>query len=319
MDTFVDSSWYQYRYLSPASHTQPFDPERVSWLPVDIYTGGIEHAVMHLMYTRFWTKAMRDLGLARLDEPMKVLFNQGIILGPNSKRMSKTRGNVVNPDELVTQHGSDAVRCFLMFLGPWDQGGPWKSEGMDGIFRWFRRIRELATQDGATGQGAPDSSTPRDVVRKLNQTIRDVTEQLDGFRFNTAIARLMELTTLLGRSRDEIGGSAAWREALERLVLLLAPFAPHLAEECWEALGRPFSVHQQPWPGFSAELAAEDTIEIAVQVNGKLRCSIHVPAGSSEERLERDALAAERVVRELAGRTPRRVIVVPGRLVNVVV
>ena len=240
MDTFVDSSWYQFRYLDPHNAAAPFgqDPLR-AWAPVDQYTGGIEHAVLHLMYTRFFTKAMRDLGLVSFDEPMLRLFNQGIILGPDGNRMSKSRGNVVNPDDYVGTVGADVVRAYLMFIGPWDGGGPWNPQGASrasigsssasGIWCSIRRLPGTAA--------GPEAAAF--VRRTIHQTLRRVTDDLEGFRFNTAIAALMECTTALMRLRDEgAAGTAEWAPALRTLVLMLAPLTPHLAEELWERLGR---------------------------------------------------------------------------------
>jgi leucyl-tRNA synthetase len=319
MDTFVDSSWYQYRYLSPHDDQAPFDPaEGREWLPVDQYIGGPEHAVMHLLYTRFWTKAMRDMGLVGFDEPMKRLYHQGIILGPDGLRMSKSRGNVVRPDSLVEEHGADAVRVFLLFIGPWDQGGPWNPQGFEGVVRFLNRAWTVVTTPAAA-QPAADPDSERALRRVTHQTIRKVGADLQGFSFNTAVAALMEFVNALMRARERgAAGSPAYGEAIETLALLLAPIAPHLAEELWERLGRPYSVHEQPWPHWSAELAAEETIEIVIQVNGKLRDRLHLPAGLGEEELRRQALASAKVQAAIGAREPRKVIVVPNKLVNVV-
>ncbi|MBD0354347.1 MAG: leucine--tRNA ligase, partial [Rubrobacteraceae bacterium] len=236
MDTFMDSSWYQYRYLSPHYDEGPFDPERgEKWLPVDQYTGGIEHAVMHLLYTRFFTKVMRDLGLVSFDEPMLRLFNQGIILGPDGEKMSKSRGNVVNPQDFVDRYGSDALRCFLMFIGPWDQGGPWDGRGIEGVSRWLRRALSLVGESDPSGAEAD----PKELDRRTNRTIKKVTEDLEAFRFNTAIAALMEHTNYLLAIKGEVG-EGQWNAALRTFVTVLAPFAPHHAEEMWAAMGEPY-------------------------------------------------------------------------------
>ncbi len=328
MDTFVDSSWYHYRYLSPHYAAGPFDPALAGWLPVAQYTGGIEHAVMHLLYTRFWTKAMRDLGLVTFDEPMTRLFNQGIILGPDGARMSKSRGNVIDPDDLVGQYGADAVRCFLMFIGPWDQGGPWNPRGMEGIIRWLNRVWTLAT-DSVRTEATPDDSAPMSnstlntqhstLVRRLHQTIRDVGDDTDAFRFNTAVSAMMELTNALMKARADLAGSPVWDEAIRTLLLLLAPYAPHLAEELWARRGGAYSVHNQPWPTWDAALAAEETVEIPVQINGKVRDKLQVPANADPAALESAARTSPRVAEWLAGKPIRRVIVVPGKLVNILV
>ena len=320
MDTFVDSSWYQYRYLSPHDAERPFDPERGrAWLPVDQYTGGIEHAVLHLMYTRFFTKAMRDLGLVWFDEPMQRLFNQGIILGPDGNRMSKSRGNVVNPDDYVGTMGVDTVRAYLMFIGPWDSGGPWNPRGIEGVNRFLHRVWHLVL-DTPAGPGAASDGAGADVRRTIHQTLKRVTEDLEGFRFNTALAALMEGTNALMKAREAgAAGSAEWAPALRTLVLMLAPFAPHLAEELWARLGQPYSVHQQAWPAWDAEAVREDTVTLVLQVNGRVRDRVQVPAGTDEARLKETALASEKVRRFINGMQIQDVIVVRGKLVNVVV
>src|SRR6266567_1254371 len=266
MDTFVDSSWYQYRYLSPHYDAGPVDPElAVRWTPVDQYTGGIEHATMHLLYTRFFTKAMRDVGLLRFGEPMIRLFNQGIILGPDSQKMSKSRGNVVNPDDYVQTVGADAVRIYLMFIGPWDQGGPWSLEGIEGASRWLGRVWALVTEQ-APEATETDSDLARSIKRSLHQTIHRVSDDLEGFRFNTMVASLMELTTALSRAKvSRRLALPVLREAQEGLILLMAPSAPHLAEELWSRLGHQTSVHLERWPEFDAQIAREDEITLIVQ------------------------------------------------------
>ncbi len=318
MDTFVDSSWYQYRYLSPHYEEGPFDPEvGRHWLPVDQYTGGAEHAVMHLLYTRFWTKVMRDLGLVDFDEPMIRLFNQGIILGEDSEKMSKSRGNVVDPDDLVAKYGADAVRTFLMFIGPWDQGGPWNSRGMEGTVRFVNRCWNIVTDESRTTGEAGD---PQALRRATHRTIKKVGDDLERFAFNTAIAAMMEFVNELYRAREtNLYGSEAWHEAIRALVLLLAPFAPHLAEELWERIGGPYSVHQQPWPRYDESLIAEEAVELAVQVNGKLRDRITVPVDTNEELIKAAALRSDKVQSAMNGKTVARIIVVPGKLVNIVV
>jgi leucyl-tRNA synthetase len=315
MDTFMDSSWYQYRYLSPHYDEGPFDPERgEKWLPVDQYTGGIEHAVMHLLYTRFFTKVMRDLGLVDFDEPMKKLFNQGIILGEDAEKMSKSRGNVVNPQEFVDRYGSDALRCFLMFIGPWNQGGPWDGRGIEGVSRFLRRALSLVAEGDATGAEAD----PGELDRRTNQMVKKVTEDLEAFRFNTAVAALMEQTNYLlgikGRVDEE-----AWDEALRKFALVLAPFAPHHAEEIWAGLGETYSVHEQEWPGYDESLIKTEEITLVIQVNGKLRDRIEAPADITEETAKELALSSEKVRPHVEGKEIRKAVYVPGRLVNIVV
>ena len=317
MDTFVDSSWYQYRYLSPHYESAPFDPAiGANWLPVDQYTGGVEHAVMHLLYTRFWTKAMRDLGLVNFDEPMVRLFNQGIILGEDNEKMSKSRGNVVDPDALITQYGADALRCFEMFIGPWDQGGPWNSRGIEGVARWLNRAYTVVMDEPKGGQGGDEA-----VLRRVtHRTIRKVGDDLERFSFNTAIAALMEYVNDLMRMRDTgVVFTDAWREATKTLALLLAPLAPYLAEELWAYQGGKFSVHQQAWPQFDESLIAEARVELVVQINGKVRDRVTVAADADEAVVREAVLASEKVASSVNGKQIAKVIVIPGKLVNVVV
>jgi leucyl-tRNA synthetase len=315
MDTFVDSSWYQYRYLSPHYDEGPFDPARgEKWLPVDQYTGGIEHATMHLLYTRFWTKVMRDLGLVDFDEPMLRLFNQGIILGEDAEKMSKSRGNVVNPQEYVDRYGSDALRSFLMFIGPWNLGGPWDGRGIEGIARFLRRAHSLV----AGGDPSGGQADPKELDRRTARLVKKVTEDLQAFRFNTALAALMEYTNYLLAIRGEIGDDE-WAEALRTFVLVLAPFAPHHAEEMWALMGLPYSVHEQEWPGWDEALIVEEEITLVVQVNGKLRDRIEAPADISEDMAKELALTSAKVRPHVEGREIRKSVYVPGRLVNFVV
>jgi len=319
MDTFMCSSWYQYRYLSPAYEQGPFDPEECDyWMPVDQYTGGIEHATMHLIYTRFFTKAMRDMGLVDFDEPMLALYNQGMVLGEDGEKMSKSRGNVVAPDDLVEQYGADTVRTYLMFFAKWDQGGPWNYAGIKGPQRFLNDVWALA-HEGYAPAGEDEDAT-RDLRRKTHQTIRKVGDDLQNFSFNTAVAALMELRNAIMDARDERNvGPAAWDEAVDNLLLLLAPIAPHIAEELWARRGNPYSIHERPWPEWDEEIAKEETITLVVQVNGRVRAKVDVPAGISDEEAERVALAEENVQRWLDGKTPKKVIVVPNRLVNIVI
>lgn len=328
MDTFVDSSWYQYRYLSPDYDQAPFDPQKGAyWLPVDQYTGGIEHAVMHLLYTRFWTKVMRDMGLVAFDEPMKRLFNQGIILGTDGNRMSKSRGNVVNPDEFVRRYGADVLRVYLMFIGPWDEGGPWNSRGIEGIWRFLARVWSLVTVPAGEASGSPVQPIEASQVEAseleywMHHTIRRVTEQLEGFRFNTTIAALMEYCNVLQRVKSSpLSGTPRWSEALRTLVLMLAPLCPHTSEDLWvEHLGGSYSVHTQPWPSFDPSNATAKQVTLVLQVDGRVRDRVQVSAGITDDEAREVALASPRVRQFLAGKTVADVVVVSGRLVNVVV
>ncbi len=318
MDTFMCSSWYQYRYLSPKDSEHPFDPEEGAyWLPVDQYTGGIEHATMHLIYTRFFTKAMREMGLVTIDEPMTALYNQGMVLGEDGEKMSKSRGNVVAPDALVEKFGADTVRTYLMFFAKWDQGGPWNYDGIKGPQRLLNDVWEIGIHDYMPG--AVDADANRGLRRKTHQVIRKVTHDLEGFSFNTAVAAIMEhRNSILEAKKAKNVSTEVWREAVDSLLLVLAPIAPHITEELWAQRGHGYSVHQQPWPTWDAEAAKEDSITLVVQINGKVRDKIEVAAGQDDEVLKEIALASDKVQGWLDGQTPRQVIVVKGRLVNIV-
>ncbi|MFN3285701.1 MAG: leucine--tRNA ligase [bacterium] len=319
MDTFVDSSWYQYRYLSPHEDRAPFDPEQVAyWCPVDQYTGGAEHAVMHLLYTRFFTKALADLGLLPFREPMLRLFNQGVILGEDGEKMSKSRGNVVDPDEQVARYGADVVRAYLMFMRPWEEGGPWSSRDIEGVARFLRRVWDLVTGPAESRAGPWPEDEVLELRRRTHRTIRKVTEDFERFGFNTALAALMELTNHLYRVRERLVGSPAWEEALRSLVLMLAPVAPHLAEELWERIGGPYSVHTQAWPAYDPELARTPEVTLVVQVDGRVRDRLTVPEDLPEAEARALALASERVRQHLNGRVVKDVVYVPGKVVNIV-
>jgi leucyl-tRNA synthetase len=336
MDTFIDSSWYWYRYLSPHMDGAPFDASMVeAWCPVDQSTGGAEHAVMHLLYSRFFTKALADLGLVHEREPFQRLFNQGQILGADGERMSKSRGNVQDPDALVARYGADSIRLFLMFMGPWDQGGPWSPTGIDGVHRFLRRIWTLALDPTGTEPGDPTAGSLPDGVdaargghaikMAAHRTLRGVTGDYEAFRFNTMVAKLMELTNVLVRYRGtELAGGADWDEAVRLLLLMLAPAAPHITEELWSrrlaAAGEPWrSIHLEFWPEVDPSAIVDETREVPVQVNGKLRDRVTVPVGISEIELEQVVLARDRVRAALDGREPARIIHAPGgRLVNIV-
>jgi leucyl-tRNA synthetase len=336
MDTFIDSSWYWFRYLSPKDSSAPVDRSiEARWCPVAQYTGGAEHAVMHLLYARFFTKAMADLGLVHEREPFKRLFNQGQILGADGERMSKSRGNVQDPDELVSRHGADAVRIFLMFMGPWDQGGPWSPTGIGGISRFLNRVWHTALDPHGVDAGDPESgvlpagqdqTAAEKALRKAaHQTLRAVTDEYAELRFNTMVAHLMELSNLLQRYRGTaVAGTKAWDEAVRLMLLMLAPCAPHIAEELWsrlaEARGEAWSsIHTQSWPAVDEAAAAENEREVPVQVNGKLRDRVMVPVGMAEAELEATVLARPKIVAALEGKTPLKVIHAGGKLVNIVV
>jgi leucyl-tRNA synthetase len=317
LDTFLCSSWYHLRYLSPHSDDWPFDRKEYDyWMPVDTYTGGIEHATMHLIYTRFFHKGLRDCGVTSGTEPMLQLRNQGIILGEDSEKMSKSRGNVVAPDELLLRHGADTMRAYLMFFARWDQGGPWSSEGISGTARWLRRVWNLYL-DGRAPSGASDEATRR-LRRKLHQTIRSVTHDFETFEFNTIIAALMSFQREMSRAFDEGCSPEAWHEAQEAYLRLLAPLTPHIAEELWERTGKNDSVHAQEWPKCDEEAAADEEITVAVQINGKVRARLNVAADASDDELQRRAFAEPNVKRYLENVTVERTIVIPHKLVSIV-
>jgi leucyl-tRNA synthetase len=321
MDTFVDSSWYFLRFTSPQYTQGPFDPKQVqNWCPVDQYSGGAEHAVMHLLYARFFTKALRDLGLVKFGEPFLRLFNQGLILGEDHEKMSKSRGNVVNPDEFVSRLGADAVRTFLMFIGPWDQGGSWSTAGLQGISRWLNRLWTIGERDASALGNSFDQAAVDELVRVTHKTIRRATNDLDRFQFNTTIAGLMEFSNHLNRVWDAGSVDAAsWRSAVESLLVLVAPIAPHIAEELWERAGHEYSIHQRPWPTWDETLVQDREITLVLQVNGKVRDRLTVPSDIAEAQAKEIALANERVRAQTDGKAVRRVIYVPAKLVNVVV
>ena len=321
MDTFMCSSWYHLRYLSPDYDKGPFDQKEYDyWMPVDSYTGGMEHATMHLIYTRFFHKAFRDIGIMEGHEPMLQQRNQGQILGPDGQRMSKSRGNVIDPDEQVQKYGADAVRAYLMFGYRWSEGGPWNPDNIQGVIRWLNRAWTVVLDSANAEGGKSDPEAERALQRKMHQTIKQISHDIENFEFNTVISALMELTNELSASRDAgLAGTPAFKKAVETLLLLMAPPTPHIAEELWARLGKPYSIHNQPWPDYDPELAKEEQITLIVQVNGKVRDRIMVDAGISEEDARTAALASEAAQRFMEGKEPKEVIVVPGRLVNIVV
>jgi len=320
MDTFMCSSWYHLRYLSPHYDQGPFDEAEYNyWMPVDIYTGGIEHATMHLLYTRFFHKALRDAGITEGNEPMIQLRNQGMVLGEDNEKMSKSRGNVIAPDVLVNRYGADTVRAYIMFFARWEMGAPWDSHGIEGSARWIRRVWTLFTDQTQPGTASPE--VEKNLRRRVHQTLRKVTHDFENFEFNTIISGLMELLNEMYKAREAgAAGSDAWSEAQDIYLHMLAPVAPHVAEELWtNYLGKPYSVHQQQWPKVDEAAAKEDMIELPVQINGKVRDRITVAADASEDEIRSAALASEAVKKHLEGKEPKKVIVANRRLVSLVV
>jgi leucyl-tRNA synthetase len=368
MDTFVDSNWYYFRYCDPHNDQQPFDREKIAyWLPVDQYIGGIEHAVLHLIYTRYWTKVMRDLGLVNFDEPVTRLLTQGMInketyfcaehewLFPEEvtedktcsfcgnpvttgrvEKMSKSKKNAVDPIEMINIHGADALRVFVLFAGPPEKDKEWSDTGFEGASRYLQRVWRIAhkwqsrivrARDGSIAQGDLQDHQ-RKLRRRVHQLIRSITENFEErLHLNTCISSLMELTNEIyafDQSVEKQGHASGSdvqvaREAFDALIPMLAPFAPHISEELWECFGRSESLSRARWPEFNADLAREEEIEVAVQVNGKLRSRVFAGADASDDALRDAALADEKVKAAIEGRHVAKVIVIPGKLVNVVV
>jgi leucyl-tRNA synthetase len=331
MDTFVDSSWYFYRYTNAHLNDRPLDTKTVDyWFPIDQYIGGVEHAILHLIYSRFWTKFMRDIGLVHNSEPVQRLFTQGMVI-KNGAKMSKNKGNVVSPDDMVARFGADSTRMYSLFAAPPDRDLEWQENGVEGVYRFLSKVyrfvmRHAQAKDAAPGSAAQNSISPaaRQIQRKLHQTIKRVTDDFQGrWHFNTCVAAIMEFVNELSSAEEEIakGGFPAevLADAQRKLVLLLQPFAPFLAAELWQVLGEKGDLLRHPWPDHDAALAKEDEIEYPVQVNGKLRSRIAVPAESLQEFVLERALADEKIKASLDGRQVLKTIVVPGKLVNLVI
>lgn len=328
MDGFACSSWYFLRFADPHNDAAPFDAEKAKfWLPVDDYIGGAEHAVMHLLYARFWTKVMFDEGLINFQEPFKTLRNQGMILAPDGSKMSKSKGNTIEPGVLIDQgYGADAVRIMELFLGPWNQAAAWSVEGMGGAHRFLQRIWTLTQQyldklDTQTGDALDTSELEDDILRITHKTIKKVSGDLENMGLNTAIASLMECLNQLYKlkDQDEFAAINTWRFTIESFLQLLAPFAPHVADELWQQLGHEESVHTSSWPVYDEKYLAQTSLTIAVQVQGKLRGEVTVAADATQEDVVAAAQAHEKVATHLDGQTIRKTIYVPGKLVNFVV
>ncbi len=322
MGTFACSSWYFLRFVDPHNDQAPFDKKQVDyWLPVDWYVGGAEHAVMHLLYARFWTKVLYDLGYVSFVEPFQRLRNQGMILAPDGKeKMSKSKGNVVTPDEVVAEYGGDALRAYEMFISDFEQTTPWSTQGLGGTYRWLRRVWDILLAPAP--QPPADASTEaadRELRRKMHKTIKKVSSDLENFRFNTVISTLMEFTNALYDAQTQSVSAAAFDEARDALLILLAPIAPFMAEEIWARKERPYSIHQQKWLEYDEQLAADEIITLPVQVNGKVRDRLQVPVDISEAAVKDAALQSPHVQRHLGGKAPSKIIYVPRRLVSIVV
>jgi leucyl-tRNA synthetase len=321
MDTFICSSWYYLRYADPHNSEQAWSPERLKqWLPVDQYVGGVEHAILHLLYSRFFVKALRDMGHLDFDEPFKRLFHQGMVLGSDGQKMSKSRGNVEAPDKYVEKYGADTVRCYMMFIGPFDAGGSFKADNLEGIWRFLNRVWSLVNDAWVENPGQGETDETKAIERLRNKTIKRVTEDLSNFRFNTALAALMECNNVLIKQQNEpVARTATYQRALETLTQLLAPLAPHIAEELWHLTGHTASIHTSEWPTYDEALTKDDTFTLVVQVNGKVRERIETVADISESEVRKMVLTNPRVLSFIGDATVQKVIYVPGRLANVVV
>ncbi|MHC4434998.1 MAG: leucine--tRNA ligase, partial [Planctomycetota bacterium] len=318
MPQWAGSCWYYLRYLDPDNEQQGWAPEKEKyWMAdtgVDLYIGGAEHAVLHLLYSRFWHKVLYDLGYVSTKEPFKKLINQGMILGEDGQKMSKSRGNVINPDKVIADYGADSMRLYEMFMGPLEAVKPWSMQGVEGVHRFLQKLWRLAVDkdtgqiDAVVKETEPDEAT----LRLLNQTVKKVGDDIESFGFNTAISAMMIFMNHLMKL------AIVPKDAVETLVLILAPFAPHIAEELWQRLGNSESLAYESWPEYDAELIKEKEIELAVQVNGKIKDKIVVAADTSEEQIKQQALSCEKVTAAMAGREPRKVIVIKSRLVNIV-
>ncbi len=318
MGGFACSSWYFLRFTSPHFSHGPFEPQAMrAWMPVDLYVGGAEHAVLHLLYARFWTKALADENLLPFNEPFTKLLNQGQLHGLDGSRMSKSRGNVISPDEIVARYGADALRLHVMFMAPFENDVDWNEKGLRGVERFLNRVWQI--YHAAYAASAAENAEDGDLDRAVHRLVRDVTERIDAFRLNTMVSTLMEFVNLMfDRWRSGAWRTRSYHHALETLLVVLAPGAPYIAEELWQRTGHTGSVHSRPWPGFDEQAAAEQVQEIPVQVDGRLRAVISIPAGWQAAQIKHYTLAQEAVQNALAGRHLVRVVVVTGKIVNIV-
>ena len=322
MDTFVDSSWYFLRYINPKLDSEPWQIELANkWLPVDQYVGGAEHAVLHLLYARFITKVLYDLKYINFDEPFKRLIHQGIITNRGAK-MSKSKHNVVNPDNFINKFGSDTFRMFMMFMGSYEDGGDWNDEGISGVFRFLNRIDRLIDDFSENPPNGDETLVFEEVEKKRHYTIKTVTQDLDRFQFNTAISRLMEFFNSIHKYRNSVDHSnqnkSGLATAIETLITLLAPFAPHLSEELWSKTGRNPSIFNQTWPEYDENKLKVKTVNMVVQVNGKLRGQLTVETGLEESKIIEEALQVEKVKKYTTDKRIIKSIVIPQKLVNFV-
>jgi leucyl-tRNA synthetase len=317
MPQWAGSCWYYLRFLDPENQQAPVDREvEASWMPVDLYVGGAEHAVLHLLYSRFWHKVLFDRGIASTPEPFRKLVNQGMILGENNEKMSKSRGNVINPDTIVAEYGADSLRLYEMFMGPLEAAKPWSMQAVNGVLGFLNRVWRLVIDERADAMRLSASVVDREPtseeLRVLHQTIRSVTDDTRTLSFNTAISRMMEFTNFFTTAAERP------RVVLNQFVLLLSPFAPHIAEELWRTLGHPDTLAYEPWPTFDPAFVREDTVEVVVQINGKVRSKVTVPTNADATQLEAAARADQRIAELVQGKRLVKVIAVPGRLVNLV-
>jgi leucyl-tRNA synthetase len=324
MDTFTCSSWYYFRYCDARNLDNIWDPQKADyWMPVDQYIGGIEHAILHLLYSRFFTKVFADMGLTEAREPFTNLLTQGMVK-KDGETMSKSKGNVVAPEDMIARFGADALRAFILFMAPPDKDLEWNQEGLEGMYRFlgrlWRYVTEVAEQNATSAE--PDAGAAKALLRERHRVVGKVTDDIERFSFNTGLSAMMELLNAATDYRRSAGNSrdaALEREVSEVLTLLIAPYAPHMAEELWrEVLGGEGSVHREPWPAYDPALAAADEVEVVVQVNGKVRGRLVVSASAAEGQVREAALALPKIQEQLAGMTVRKIVIVPGKLVSIV-
>jgi len=319
---FACSSWYELRYTSPHDDKVPFDRAKVDyWLPVDLYVGGAEHAVMHLLYSRFWTKVMYDEGLIGFTEPFARLMNQGMLLSYDGQKMSKSRHNVITPDEVVEQYGADTLRLYELFMAPFEQEVAWSKEGISGAHRFVKRLWELAQRSIDASHGELRPACVPGFELHINKLTKKVTEDVEKFKFNTAVAAFMEYFNFLSetvRADETVLSTVEWQSGMHQLLVLLAPFAPHMTEELWQEYGGVGTIHRQPWPAWDDSKLVESEVEVAVQINGKVRGTMVVASDSTDDELEKLALRQDFVVKYTAGHIVKRVVVIKGKIVNIV-